>query len=116
MTKRLSILVAVVLLGAAGCADPQTEAAPKTGDASVVAFDTSADQQHVTSAKVDSIAAELPAAVRDSGRLVVGNGPAGGGLPPLGFTADDNKTPNGVEIDIAYLVASVLGLKAEIDT
>ncbi|MGW6276917.1 ABC transporter substrate-binding protein [Kribbella sp. NPDC055071] len=116
MTKRLSILVAAVLLGVAGCADPQTEAAPKTGDASVVAFDTSADQQHVTSAKVDSIAAELPAAVRDSGKLVVGNGSAGGGLPPLGFTADDNKTPIGVEIDIAYLVASVLGLKAEIDT
>lgn len=115
MTKRWSALVAVVLLAAAGCADPQTEA-PKNGDASVVAFDTSAKQEHITSAKVDSIAAELPAAVRESGKLVVGNGSAGGGLPPLGFTADDNKTPIGVEVDIAYLVASVLGLKPEIDT
>src|SRR6266516_3190523 len=116
MTKRWTVLTAVVLLAVAACADPQTKAASTSGDASVVAFDTSANQEHIASAKVDSIAAELPAAVRESGKLVVGNGSAGGGLPPLGFTADDNKTPIGVEIDIAYLVASVLGLKPEIQT
>jgi polar amino acid transport system substrate-binding protein len=115
--KKLSVVTAaVILLALAACADPVTESASTSGDASVVAFDTSANQQHITSAKVDSIAAELPAAVRESGTLVVGNGSAGGGLPPLGFTADDNKTPIGVEIDIAHLVASVLGLKAEIQT
>jgi polar amino acid transport system substrate-binding protein len=108
-------VLGVILLAAAACADPQTQST-KSSDPSVVSFDTSANQQHITSAKVDSIAAELPASVRESGKLVVGNGSAGGGLPPLGFTADDNKTPIGVEIDIAYLVASVLGLRAEIDT
>jgi polar amino acid transport system substrate-binding protein len=111
--KKLCLIGAALLLSVASCADPQTSAGPET---SAIAFDTSANQQHITSAKVDSIAAELPAAVRESGTLVVGNGSAGGGLPPLGFTADDNKTPIGVEIDIAYLVASVLGLKAEIQT
>ncbi len=116
MRKRWSLVLGVVLLAAAACADPQTEPAAKSGDTSAVAFDTSADQKHITSAKVDSIAAELPASVRESGKLVIGNGSAGGGLPPLGFTADDNKTPIGVEIDVAYLVASVLGLTAEIDT
>jgi polar amino acid transport system substrate-binding protein len=116
MRKTWTITAAAVLLSLAACADPQTGAAPKGNDASVVAFDTSANQKHITSAKVDSIAAELPAAVRDSGKLVVGNGSAGGGLPPLGFTADDNKTPIGVEIDIAYLAASVLGLTPEIQT
>jgi polar amino acid transport system substrate-binding protein len=119
MKRTWTITAAVALLTLAACADPQTNAAApaaKNGDASVVAFDTSAHQQHITSAKVDSIAAELPAAVRESGKLVVGNGSAGGGLPPLGFTADDNKTPIGVEIDIAYLVASVLGLEPEIET
>jgi polar amino acid transport system substrate-binding protein len=115
MRKRL-IALGVVLLAAAGCADPQTESAPKSSDASQIAFDTSANQEHITSAKVDSIAEELPASLRESGTLVVGNGSAGGGQPPLGFTADDNKTPIGVEIDIAYLVASVLGLKADIRT
>jgi polar amino acid transport system substrate-binding protein len=112
MRKRLILVSAVVLLLGA-CADPQTSTSSK---ASEVAFDTSAKQTHITSAKVDSIAAELPAAVRDSGTLVVGNGSAGGGQPPLGFTADDNKTPIGAEIDIAYLVASVLGLKPDIET
>ncbi|HWD78856.1 MAG TPA: transporter substrate-binding domain-containing protein, partial [Kribbella sp.] len=112
MRKRLMLLSAIALLLSA-CADPQTSTSSK---ASEVAFDTSANQSHITSAKVDSIAAELPAAVRDSGTLVVGNGSAGGGQPPLGFTADDNKTPIGVEIDIAYLVASVLGLKPDIET
>lgn len=102
--------VACGLLVLAGCADPPAK------DVSQVAFDTSATQEHVASSKVDAIAAELPAGVRESGKLVVGNGSAGGGQPPLGFTADDNKTPIGVEIDIAYLVASVLGLKAEIQT
>ncbi|MFG1815735.1 ABC transporter substrate-binding protein [Kribbella sp. NPDC049174] len=116
MKKPWVVTTAVALLALAACADPVTQSASTSGDASVVAFDTSANQQHITSAKVDRIAAELPAAVRESGTLVIGNGSAGGGLPPLGFTADDNKTPIGVEIDIAYLVASVLGLKAQIQT
>ena len=115
MRKRWIAVLGVVLLAAAACADPQTQPA-ESSDPSVVSFDTSAGQKHITSAKVDSIAAELPAAVRESGKLVIGNGSAGGGLPPLGFTADDNKTPIGVETDVAYLVASVLGLRAEIDT
>jgi polar amino acid transport system substrate-binding protein len=107
-------LAAVGLLVAAGCADPVAEAPKSSGDASAISFDTSAGQEHITSAKVDSIAAKLPAAVRDSGKLVVGSGSAGGGQPPLAFTADDNKTPIGVDIDIAYLVSSVLGLKPDI--
>jgi polar amino acid transport system substrate-binding protein len=115
MRLKTTGLVSIALLALVGCADPVAHTAPK-GDSSAVTFDTSAGQQHITSAKVDSIAATLPAAVRDSGKLVVGSGSAGGGLPPLAFTADDNKTPIGVEIDIAHLVASVLGLKAEVQT
>ncbi|GAB3945777.1 ABC transporter substrate-binding protein [Kribbella albertanoniae] len=108
------ILVGIALLSLAACADPVAEAPPS--DASAVSFDTSGKQAHITSTKVDAIAAELPEAVKASGKLVIGNGSAGGGQPPLGFTADDNKTPIGVEIDIAHLVASVLGLQAEVQT
>jgi polar amino acid transport system substrate-binding protein len=110
-----AFVAGVLLLALAGCADPVAEA-PKGGDASAISFDTSAGQTHITSAKVDSIAAELPAAVRESGKLVVGSGSAGGGQPPLAFTADDNKTPVGVDIDFAYLVGSILGLRVEIQT
>jgi polar amino acid transport system substrate-binding protein len=118
MRLNTAVLTVVALLVLAGCADPVTEpsAGPAPGGGAAIVFDTSADQQHPTSAKVDRIAAELPAAIRDSGKLVVGNGAAGGGLPPLSFAADDNKTPIGVDIDIAHLVASVLGLRAEIRT
>ena len=38
-----------------------------------------------------------------------------GGLPPLGFLADDEKTPIGNEPDIATLVADALGLKLELE-
>jgi polar amino acid transport system substrate-binding protein len=115
MKRTFTAGLGVLLLALAGCADPVAEA-PKGSDASAISFDTSAGQQHITSTKVDSIAAELPAAVRESGKLIVGSGSAGGGLPPLAFTADDNKTPVGVDIDFAYLVGSVLGLRVEIQT
>ena len=85
MKKPWVVISAVVLLALAACADPVTQSASTSGDASVVAFDTSANQQRITSAKVDSVAAALPAAVRDSGTLVIGNGSAGGGLPPLSW-------------------------------
>lgn len=113
--KKVLASAGLLMLLATGCADPVAEA-PKGSDASAISFDTSAGQQHITSTKVDKIAAELPAAVRASGKLVVGSGSAGGGQPPLAFTADDNKTPVGVDIDFAYLVASVLGLTVEIQT
>ncbi len=117
--KKNAFVALVALLALAGCADPVTEPAagpPAADGAAPVKFDTSAKQERPAPAKVDSIAAELPAAIRESGKLVVGSGTAGGGLPPLGFTADDNKTPIGVDIDIAHLVGSVLGLQVEVQT
>ena len=66
MRLKTTGLVSVALLALVGCADPVTQPAVK-GDSSAVSFDTSAGQQHIASAKVDSIAATLPPAVRDSG-------------------------------------------------
>jgi len=51
--------------------------------------------------------------VRQRGTISIANAGAGGGTPPLVFTADDNKTPIGVEVDLAYLFADALGLKVE---
>ncbi|WP_323100132.1 ABC transporter substrate-binding protein [Intrasporangium sp. YIM S08009] len=125
--RRRSLVVAAALLTSAAslaaCADPvatgATHVDPKDlGDSKVlpVAFDTSASQKRPAGTLHPEIAAELPADLRASGQLVIGSGGAGGGIPPLNFTADDNRTPIGVEIDVAHLVADVLGLKADIRT
>ncbi len=103
--KRLLVL-SLALLTLAGCG-AQATAASDTG------VNTSAEQNRVTTTRNDAAAALLPAKVRDRGTLVVGAG-FGSGSVPLGFYADDNKTPIGLEVDIAYLVAEALGLKPEV--
>lgn len=65
-------------------------------------------------AKVAKIADELPAAVKASGKLVIGVGALPAGFPPLAFTGDDQKTLTGSEPDLGRLVAAVLGLKPEV--
>ncbi|MER6912691.1 ABC transporter substrate-binding protein [Streptomyces sp. NPDC000594] len=74
----------------------------------------SPDQRRVTTARVDSIAARVPARIRERGTLeIVGSS---GSSAPLTFYANDNRTVIGVETDIAHLVAQVLGLKPRITT
>ncbi|WP_367129833.1 ABC transporter substrate-binding protein [Saccharothrix sp. HUAS TT1] len=72
------------------------------------------DQQRVTAPEVDDIAARVPERVRADGELVVGG--SVGTAPPLRFFATDDKTPIGVETDLAVLVAGVLGLEARLES
>jgi polar amino acid transport system substrate-binding protein len=104
--KRLLVL-SLALLTLAGCG-AQATAASDTG------VNTSAEQNRVTTTRNEAAAALLPAKVRDRGTLVVGAG-FGSGSVPLGFYADDNKTPIGLEVDIAHLVAQALGLQPDIE-
>ncbi|MDX3000879.1 ABC transporter substrate-binding protein [Kribbella solani] len=108
--KRLTValLAPLALLTLAGCGAESKATAAETG------VNTSAEQHRITTPKNAAAAALLPAKVRDRGTLVVGGG-FGSGSVPLGFYADDNKTPIGLEVDIAYLVADALGLKPEIE-
>lgn len=55
--------------------------------------------------------AKLPDAVRSRGTIVIGNAGGAGGTPPLAYLAEDNKTPTGVEVDLARLFAEILDLK-----
>ena len=125
------VSLAAVIVGTfalSACADPTGDtggagapggaAAGSVGDSKVlpVSFDTSADAPRVAGTLHPEIAATLPAEVKASGVLTVGSGGAGGGIPPLAFTADDNRTPIGVEIDVTHLVADVLGLEPEVTT
>jgi polar amino acid transport system substrate-binding protein len=108
MKRLLIAAVGLVLLGLAGCGtEPKATAAAETG------VNTSADQNRVTTTKNEAAAALLPAKIRERGTLIVGGG-FGSGSVPLGFLADDNKTPIGLEVDIAHLVAGALGLTADV--
>ncbi|MFJ2114726.1 MULTISPECIES: ABC transporter substrate-binding protein [unclassified Streptomyces] len=108
-----SFLGLVTAFSLTACGNSAQEATEKiaakgsgSGDSSI---NPSPDQNRVTAAKVDSLAALVPAAVRERGTLeVVGST---GSTPPLSFYATDDKTVIGVEPDIASLVADVLGLK-----
>ncbi|MEY9996218.1 polar amino acid transport system substrate-binding protein [Streptomyces sp. V4I8] len=109
----LGLASALVL---AACANPTdggtTEVAATSGGTTEI--NLSPDQDRVTTGKVDSIAAEVPEKIRKRGtlELVASSGSAA----PLTFYATDNKTVIGVEPDLAYLVADVLGLKPHINT
>ncbi|MEU2776239.1 transporter substrate-binding domain-containing protein [Streptomyces sp. NPDC007162] len=73
-----------------------------------------ATQTTIKVAEVRSISAELPAAVRKSGRLVIGEGALPAGFPPLAYVGSDQKTLTGSEPDLGRLVAAVFGLQPEI--
>ena len=108
--RRLLTAVALAPLLVVGCgADPATT----ENTSAQLGVNTSAEQNRVTTTKNDAAAALLPAKLRERGTLIVGAG-FGSGNPPLGFIADDNKTPIGLEVDLAYLVSEALGLKPEI--
>ncbi|MFD0372949.1 ABC transporter substrate-binding protein [Streptomyces sp. NPDC059071] len=109
----LGLTAALVL---AACGNPSdggtTEVAAASGDK--VKINLSPDQNRVTTGKVDSIAAQVPEEIRKRGTLEIVD--SSGSAAPLTFFATDNKTVIGVEPDIAYLVADVLGLEPHINT
>jgi polar amino acid transport system substrate-binding protein len=105
--------LALVLL-LAGCSNPSDGGTTEVADTSgaKTKINLSADQRRITTAKVESIAAELPAAVRERGTLETVA--SSSSSAPLNFYATDNKTVIGVETDIAHLVGDVLGLEIRI--
>ncbi|MFK4090319.1 ABC transporter substrate-binding protein [Kribbella sp. NPDC020789] len=110
MKPLYAVAVAGLLLLATACgADPTATVAAETGG-----VNTSVDQKRVPVTKNDAAAALLPAKIRERGTLIVGSG-MGSGSVPLGFYADDNKTPIGLEVDIAYLLAGELGLSPQLE-
>ena len=111
----LTLSSAVALAACSGAAEASSSsgAAASTASAAAAGVNTSPDQNRVTAAKDEKAAALLPKAIRDRGTITAANAGAGGGTPPLVFTADDDKTVIGVEVDLAHLFADKLGLKVE---
>src|SRR6478752_5315859 len=115
------VLLGTALLGSAalaGCADPGASAAGNpTGGAQATAarngvvYNTSPDQQRIRTEKDPALAAKVPALISKDGKLTVATT---AGAIPLSFHATDDKTPIGVEVDIAQLVADKLGLALDV--
>jgi polar amino acid transport system substrate-binding protein len=110
--------VATLAGGLAACGG-ESDAATRTGDtAGTVTVgrlsNGAATETALKVTEVKSISAQLPDAVRKSGKLVIGSGTLPSGSPPLGFVGSDQKTLTGSEIDLGRLVAAVLGLEPEV--
>ncbi|MFF4751065.1 transporter substrate-binding domain-containing protein [Streptomyces sp. NPDC002514] len=63
--------------------------------------------------EVKSISAELPDALKKTGKLMIASGSLPSGSAPLSYVGSDQKTLTGCEVDLARLVAAVLGLEPE---
>ncbi|MGW3203960.1 transporter substrate-binding domain-containing protein [Streptomyces sp. NPDC001135] len=111
--------VASLATGLAACggnsdAATTTEAA-KSGEVVIGRVSNgAATQTTIKVSEVKSISAELPAAVKKSGKLEIGIGALPAGFPPLAYVGNDQKTLTGSEPDLGRLVAAVFGLKAEV--
>ncbi|MGW5665637.1 ABC transporter substrate-binding protein [Streptomyces sp. NPDC003758] len=73
-----------------------------------------ATQTALKVSEVKSLNAELPAAIRKSGKLEIGIGALPSGFAPLAYVGSDQRTLTGAEPDFGRLVAAVLGLKPEL--
>lgn len=110
--------VATLATGLAACGG-DSDAATKTADAAsgsvtIGQFSNgAATETTLKVSEVKSISAELPDAIRKSGKLVIGHGALPSGSAPLDYVGDDQKTLTGSETDIGRLVAAVLGLEPE---
>jgi polar amino acid transport system substrate-binding protein len=101
-------------LAGCGASNKAGSGSSAAGAAEAAHFNTSPDQHRYPTAKVAAIAAEVPAAIRAKGTLDIVD--SSDGAAPLDFYATDNKTVIGVEPDIGYAVAQVLGLKPVLHT
>lgn len=112
--------VASLATGLAACggdsdAATSTDTAAKTGEVVIGQVSNGAARQTtIKVSEVTSISAELPAAVRKSGKLAIGVGALPAGFPPLAYVGSDQKTLTGAEPDLGRLVAAVLGLTPEV--
>jgi polar amino acid transport system substrate-binding protein len=120
-----SALVAVALaVSACGGSDGTTASTVSAGAGSITTgaaspaaaeasgFNLSPEQNRITTDTVDAIAAEVPQEIRDRGTLLVTG--SAGTAPPLRFYATDDTTIIGSEVDFAYLITDVLGLKVDV--
>jgi polar amino acid transport system substrate-binding protein len=107
------LTVALILSACGGSSDTTTSAA--NGGVRIGAVSNGAAKEvTIKVSQVDTIRAELPAAIRERGKLVIGLGALPSGYPPLAYTGDDQKTLTGSEPDLGRLIAAVFGLTPDV--
>jgi len=112
----LAVLPAVVVPVLAGCSDPGASASNASGGQATAArngvvYNTSPEQNRIRVQKDAAAVAKVPQLIGKDGKLTVATT---AGSIPLSFHATDDKTPIGVETDIAQLVADKLGLELDL--
>ncbi len=104
--KRLALTAAIALLALTACGSTETD-----GAATAPAAPAPTDDPVAAVRKVDSVAALLPADVREAGTLRIGSSV---GFPPGAYYPNgQEKPPAGQDIDLADAVAKVLGVRLE---
>jgi len=102
-------LAAIAAAGLAACGGAQATSAPSAQSAQSAAEPT--DDISVNVGADDKARGLLPQSAKDKGTLVVAMELK---YPPTSFIAEDGKTPIGLNVDMARLIAKKLGLKVEI--
>ncbi|WP_439690776.1 transporter substrate-binding domain-containing protein [Curtobacterium sp. SP.BCp] len=110
------VLAAGVVAALAGCsANASADTSNADGTVTIGAHANGAATETKLTVQEDTkLHDELPAAVKQSGKLTIGVGALPSGFPPLAFTGDDQKTLTGSEPDLGRLVAAKLGLEADV--
>jgi polar amino acid transport system substrate-binding protein len=113
--RQAAILAALgaATLAAAACGSSSSSSSSSTGGAGAGGSSTSsgASSAASTATQVASIAAEVPAAVKSKGTLVVASDAT---YAPNEFIDTDGKTVIGMDADLAKAVAQVLGLQVDV--
>ncbi|MEV4510726.1 transporter substrate-binding domain-containing protein [Dactylosporangium sp. NPDC049525] len=112
-------LAVVLAAGLSACGSDDEAKAESPSSAGTVTIGAQANgigkPTEIKVEKQQSLADQVPAAIKADGKLTIGLGALPTGFPPLAFVGDDDKTFTGAEPDLGRLVAAVLGLKPEIN-
>jgi polar amino acid transport system substrate-binding protein len=106
-----AVVLAVGALALTACTNASETgggAKPAGSGSAAASFDPSTVQ------KDDSLASQVPAAIKSKGTLVVGSDTTYAPAEFLG--GSDNHTPMGYDVDFAKAIAATLGLKADVQT
>lgn len=104
-----AVVLAVGALALTGCTNAsETGGGAQPSGSGSASFDPSSVQ------KDDSLASQVPAAIKSKGTLVVGSDTTYAPAEFLG--GSDNHTPMGYDVDLAKAIGATLGLKVDVQT